>query len=111
MMIKLDSPIATGNTADIYLNEGFAVKVFHDHLPDGAAWSEASKHAYAFSLGLPVPKVVEVTKIEGKQAVIMEYINGRTIGELLLENIGQGAHFLELTIDIQKKIHEFSFNK
>ena len=85
--MNLNAPIAIGNTAKIYLSEDRIIKVFNDYLPDTESLYEANKQRYAYSQGLPVPKVFDVTSINGKQAIIMEYIQGRTIGNLLSENV------------------------
>ena len=35
----------------------------------------------------------------------MEYIKGRTIGDLLFENVDKAEYFMNVSIDIQQKIH------
>jgi len=101
----LGSPIAKGNTAKIYLYEGKVVKVFNEDLPDSESQNEAFKQRYAYSCGLSVPKILDITIIEGKQALVMEYVNGTTIGDLLFNNKDQAKYYLDLSIDIQQNIH------
>ena len=103
--MDLGTPIAVGNTAKIYLHKNRIVKVFNDYLPSTESSYEANKQKYAHSCGLPVPKILDVTKIDGKQAIIMEYIKGRTIGETLSEDIEQAEYYLNITVEIQQKIH------
>jgi aminoglycoside phosphotransferase (APT) family kinase protein len=103
--MKLTNQIATGNTADIYLQEGKIVKLFKEYLPDGEAEYEANKQKIVSSYGLPVPCVYEVTKIEGRQAIIMEYAGGKTIGYRILEDESKAEQYMNLTVDIQLKIH------
>ena len=90
----------------IYLYENNIVKVFKDHLPDTESAYEANKQRFAYACGLPVPKVLDVTKIDGKQAIIMEYIEGKTIGELFFENMERAEYYIDISIDIQQKIHQ-----
>jgi len=101
----LGNPIASGKTADIYLHEGKLVKLFKDFLPDTAAEYEANKQRYAYSHGLPVPYVFEVTKINGKQAIIMEYVLGTTIGNIIFDDMAKMEHFMSLSVDVQLKVH------
>ncbi|WP_047983731.1 phosphotransferase family protein [Ornithinibacillus californiensis] len=101
-------PIATGNTAKIYLHENQILKVFRDNFHESEAAYEASKQNIAYSSGLPVPKVIDVTKIDGKPALIMEYIKGKTLGDLLMLEKNNAAYYLEISIDIQRKIHEIT---
>ncbi len=103
--MDLGTPIAIGNTAKIYLHKNRIVKVFNDYLPATESSYEANKQKYAYSCGLSVPKILDVTKIDGKQAIIMEYIKGRTIGETLSEDIEQAEYYLNITVEIQQKIH------
>ncbi|MGE8205582.1 aminoglycoside phosphotransferase family protein [Heyndrickxia sp. NPDC080065] len=103
--MNLGTPIAKGNTAKIYLYENRIIKVFNDHLPDTESSYEAFKQKYAYSCGLSVPKILDVTKINGKQAIIMEYIKGRTIGDILSENMEQAEYYMSISVDIQQKIH------
>jgi len=101
----LGNPIASGKTSDIYLHEGKLVKLFKDFLPDTAAEYDANKQRYAYSHGLPVPYVFEVTKINGKQAIIMEYVLGSTIGNIIFDDIAKMEHYMSLSVDVQLKIH------
>ncbi|KGA96936.1 aminoglycoside phosphotransferase [Alkalihalobacillus alcalophilus ATCC 27647 = CGMCC 1.3604] len=97
--------IATGNTAKIYLHENKIIKIYNDKLPETESIHEANKQKWAYSFGLSVPKILDVTKIEGKQAIIMEYSKGKTLGELLLENKDQAEYYMNLSIDMQQQIH------
>ena len=104
--MKLGTPIASGNTAKIYLSDDKVVKVFHATLPDTESSNEAFKQQYVRSLGLPVPKIVEITKIDGRQAIIMEHIKGTTLGAILMENRDQAEKYMEISVDIQRRIHQ-----
>lgn len=103
--MDLGTPIAIGNTAKIYLHKNRIVKVFNDYLPSTESSYEANKQKYAYSCGLSVPKILDVTKIDGKQAIIMEYIKGKTIGEKLSENMERAEYYLNISVEIQQKIH------
>ncbi|TQR19428.1 aminoglycoside phosphotransferase family protein [Psychrobacillus vulpis] len=103
--MDLGSPIAMGNTAKIYLWEDRIIKIFNDYLPVSESLYEANKQKFAYSCGLSVPKILDVTEIDGKQAIIMEYINGRTIGDILSENMQQAEYYMGISIDVQQKIH------
>lgn len=103
--MNIGESIAKGNTAEIYLHNNKIVKVFNDYLPDTEAEMEARKQRIAYSSGLPVPKVFNVGNLKGKQAIIMEYIKGRTLGDLYLGNKEQAEYYLTVSVDIHQKIH------
>ncbi|MGG0721942.1 aminoglycoside phosphotransferase family protein [Bacillus mycoides] len=106
--MNLGNPIAKGNTAEIYLCDNKVVKLFKEYLPNTEFLYEAQKQKYAYSCGLHVPKVYEVTKLQGRQAIIMEYIQGKSVGELLLNNLNQAEHYINICVSIQQKIHAIS---
>ncbi|PQD93619.1 aminoglycoside phosphotransferase [Pradoshia eiseniae] len=103
--MNLGNPIARGNTAKIYLLDNKIIKVFNDFLPNTESINEENKQKYAYSCGLPVPKIFDVTKINGKQAIIMEYIKGITLGDLYLENKERAEYYMNISVDMQLEIH------
>lgn len=103
--MNLGSPIASGNSARIYLCDGKIVKVFRDHLPDTEAEYEANKQRIAYSLGLPVPQILDITRINGKQAIVMEYVKGTTLGDLMQQDASQTESYMALSVDIQIEMH------
>ncbi|MCU5473677.1 aminoglycoside phosphotransferase family protein [Bacillus paranthracis] len=106
----LGNPIAKGNTAEIYLYGTKVVKLFKEYLPNTESINEAKKQKYAYSCGLPVPNVFEVTKIQNRQAIIMEYVKGNSIGDLLLNNLNEAEHYINICVNEQKKIHAIRVN-
>ncbi|MED0948906.1 aminoglycoside phosphotransferase family protein [Bacillus mobilis] len=108
--MNLGNPIAKGNTAEIYLYDSKVVKLFKEYLPDTESIDEAKKQKYAYSCGLPVPNVFEVTKIQNRQAIIMEYVKGDSIGDLLLNNLNEAEHYINICVNEQKKIHSIREN-
>lgn len=106
--MNLGNLIAKGNTAEIYLCDNKVVKLFKEYLPNTESLYEAQKQKYAYSCGLHVPKVFEVTEIQGRQAIIMEYVEGESVGELLLNNLSKAEHFISICVSIQQKIHAIS---
>ncbi|CAG9622469.1 phosphotransferase family protein [Sutcliffiella rhizosphaerae] len=103
--MKLGKPYAKGNTANVYLQEDRAIKIYHDHISDSEPAYEATKQRIAFDCNLPVPKILEVTKINGKNALVMEYVSGKTLGQLFMDNTDRTEYYLEMSVDIQKEIH------
>lgn len=53
--------------------------------------------------GLPVPNVFEVAKIQNRQAIIMEYVKGENIGDLLLNNLNEAERYIGLCVNEQKR--------
>lgn len=101
----LGRPIATGNTAELYLQHGKIVKLYHPQFPEGAAEYEANKQKIACSCGLCVPQILEVTHYNGRQAIVMEYVKGPTLGALIRQNPSLANRYLSLCTDMQLELH------
>ncbi|GLI86001.1 aminoglycoside phosphotransferase [Rossellomorea marisflavi] len=103
----MKGPIATGNTAEIYLNDaGHAVKVYKEGFLADVVLKEAEKQRYIHSLGIPVPEVLELTTFNGRQALVMEYIEGETLGDLAMKDRTLLEDYLSVSVEIQMMIHE-----
>ncbi|MCL2030028.1 MAG: aminoglycoside phosphotransferase family protein [Oscillospiraceae bacterium] len=103
--MHLGEPIQKGNTAGIYLHDGKIIKVLNDNLRDTEAEYEANKQKYAYSRGLPVPYVYGVVPVNGRQAIVMEHITGRTVGDMLYEDMTKAHEYMNISVDVQLKIH------
>lgn len=105
--MALHDPFATGNTAKIYVSDGAVTKVFSDaDFP--TVELEASKQRAAHAMGLPVPAVIEVTEVDGKPALVMEYVPGRTMLEAIGDDLGLLPRYLTKSIKIQRAMHSTS---
>jgi len=78
IMINLEV-IGEGATTKIYRGGNSAIKLYVD-APPGEAENEARLQSYALELGLPVPSVLGVRKLdESVTALDMEYIPGKPL--------------------------------
>lgn len=100
--------IGSGAEADIYLFENKAIKIFNHARSKADACYEAELQSKANRTGLPVPAIYEISEINGKAAIIMEYIKGKTVGDLMLENMNQAPYYLEISVDLQIEVHKVS---
>ena len=89
----------------IYKKEGQLVKLFGEGVPASSVLSEAMNHARAFEAGLPVPHLREVTKLEGKWAIIADFIEGPTLLERM-EAEPENPDLMELFVRLQMEVHE-----
>ena len=51
--------------------------------------------------GLPIPKILEVSKIEGKWAITSEYIAGKTMAQIMAEEPDRLEQLMDRFVDIQ----------
>jgi tRNA A-37 threonylcarbamoyl transferase component Bud32 len=80
------------------------IKLFEDGVPASSVLSEATNHARAFEAGLPVPRLHEVTKIDGKWAIIADFIEGETLLQRM-EAAPDDPQWMELFVRLQMEVH------
>lgn len=104
--MKLDRVIAVRTTKTVYRDGDKKIKVFDDDFSKADILNEALNQARVEGTALNVPKIIEVTKIDGKWAIVSEYIEGKTLAELMAAEPEKKAEYMELFVDLQLKIHE-----
>ena len=102
--MKLDRVIAVRNNKTIYRDGDVCVKVFNDDYSKADVLNEALNQARIEETGLNIPKVLEVTMIDGKWAIISEYIKGKTLAQLMAEDEDKKSEYLELLVDLQLEV-------
>ena len=105
--MKLDRVIALRNKKTIYRDGDRCVKVFDAEYSKADVLNEALNQARIEETGLNIPRVLEVTMVEGKWAIVSEYIKGKTLAQLMLED-EEGERqdeYLELLVDLQLEMH------
>ena len=102
--MKLDRVIAVRNNKTIYRDGDVCVKVFNDDYSKADVLNEALNQARIEETGLNIPKVLEVTMIDGKWAIVSEYIKGKTLAQLMAEDEDKKSDYLELLVDLQLEV-------
>ena len=88
----------------IYRDGDNIIKVFDRKYSKTFALNEALNNARAEETGLNVPELRGVTVIDGQWAIISQYIEGKTITQLLLEHPEQEAALLDRFVSIQMEV-------
>lgn len=102
--MKFDTILAERKNKVIYKDGNLVAKVFDESFPKSDILNEALNQARVEETGLAIPKIEEVTKINGKWAIITTYIEGKTLAELMQENPDKTDEYLNLFVDIQINI-------
>ena len=103
--MKLDRVIAVRNNKTIYRDGDKCVKVFNEDYSKADVLNEALNQARIEETGLNIPKILEVTMLDGKWAIVSEYIKGKTLQQLMDEDEEKKNEYIELLVDIQLGIH------
>lgn len=102
--MNLDRIIAVRTNKTVYRDGEYCIKVFDDDFSKVDVLNEALNQARVEETGLNVPKIIEVTKIDGKWAIVSEYIQGKTLARLMEENPDKKDEYLEKFVDLQIEV-------
>ncbi|HZK35273.1 MAG TPA: aminoglycoside phosphotransferase family protein [Bacillota bacterium] len=103
--MKLDKVIAVRTNKTIYRDGNLAIKVFDEGFSKANILNEALNHARVEETKLHIPKLVEVGTIEGKWAIVTEFIEGKTMAQMMEEEPEKYDEYLESFVDLQIKMH------
>ena len=103
--MKLDNIIAVRNGKTIYRDGDRAIKVFESSFSKADILNEALNQSRVEETGMNIPKILEVTTIDGKWAIVSEFIEGKTLADLMEENPEKREEYLEKFVDIQLDMH------
>ena len=78
--------IAERKTKTVYRDNDKTIKLFIENYSKSNILNEALNQTRVEETELNVPKLLEVTKIENRWALISEYIEGKSLQELMDEN-------------------------
>lgn len=96
--------IAERKTKTVYRDNERTIKLFIENYPKSNILNEALNQARVEETRLNIPKLLEVTKIENRWALISEHIEGKSLEELMQENANKTDEYLNTFIDIQLNI-------
>jgi len=103
--MNFDNIVAVRPTKTVYRDGDKAIKVFNENYSKANVLNEALNQARAEETEIRIPKLHEVTKVDGKWTIVSEFIEGKTLEELMNENPGKTDEYLEQFVDLQISIH------
>lgn len=100
--MKLEKQIGKGANNTVYKSGDMAVKVFNEGYGKADVMNEAYIAARIEEVGgINIPKLREVTMIDGKFAIAMDLVEGKTMAELIKENPNDAEKYIDQMVDIQ----------
>ncbi|MEE0929330.1 MAG: phosphotransferase [Acutalibacteraceae bacterium] len=104
--MELGNIIAERPNKVIYQNGDSLIKVFGLDFSPADILNEALNQARVTESGIPMPKVRQVTRLEdGRWAIVMDFIAGKTLAQLMKENPEKEAEYLNKLVDLQMMIN------
>lgn len=102
--MKLDNIICTRKDKTIYRDGDKCIKVFESNYSKANVLNEALNQARVEETDLNIPKIHEVTVIDGKWAIVSDFIEGKTLTQLMTENPDKFDEYMNYFVDLQVEI-------
>lgn len=103
--MNLERVIAVRTSKTVYRDGNQCIKIFDADYSKADVLNEALNQARVEETGLNIPKVIGVSTVEGKWAIISDFIKGKTLAQLMEENPEKKSEYLEKFVDLQIEVH------
>ncbi len=102
--MNLDRVIAVRNTKTVYHDGDKCIKVFNENFSKSDVLNEALNQARIEELGLRIPKILEVSMVDGKWAIVSQFIKGKTLSQLMKEEPNKKDEYIDMLVDLQLEV-------
>ena len=89
---------------EVYKTEEGIVKIFGKEHPKADVFNEALNTARVEATGLDIPKVKQVTQIDGRWALVIECKEGKTLEEMMNVDPANLEKYMEDFVDLQLQV-------
>lgn len=89
---------------EIYHDGDKLIKVFDSEYSKANILNEALNHARVEETNLNMPKIRSIRVVDGKWAIILDYIEGKTLQSLMDEHPEKEDEYLNLFVDLQMEV-------
>ena len=97
--------LAAGNVAEVFEWGPRVVKLYRSPAAKQAAFCEAANHAAVEAMGLPVPAVWGVQRIDARWGIVFDRVKHASLAEQMRGNPTAMPHYLETLAALQARIH------
>lgn len=84
--MNLDRIIAVRNNKTVFRDGDRVIKVFDNDFTKADILNEALNQALVEETGLHIPAILEVSMIDGRWAIVSEYIKGKNLAQLIADD-------------------------
>lgn len=88
----------------IYRDGDKLIKLFDENYSKANILNEALNHARVEETSLNVPQIRSIEVVDGKWAIVLDYIEGKTLQSLMDKNPDKIDEYLNLFVDLQRQI-------
>ncbi len=103
--MKSDKIVALRPGKKIYREGDKLIKLFDKGYSKADILNEALNQARVEETDLNIPKIEAVTVVDGSWSIVMNYIEGPTLEQLMNENPDKLDEYINLFVDLQRTVH------
>ena len=105
MFLNLDNKIVERPNKTVYKDGDKTIKLFIENYSKADILNEALNQARVEEgTDLNVPKLIEVSRIDNRWALVSEYVEGISLDKLMEQNIEKQDEYLNILVDTQLKV-------
>ena len=109
--MNLTNIIAERPNKTIYRDGDSTVKLMNEEYSAADVLNEALNLSIVYETGFPVPALREVTKIDGRWAIVIEYIEGESLLSMIDKDPANTDRYFERLVDIQVAMHGYKADR
>lgn len=98
--------LAEKKTKLIYVEDEKRFKLFDNSYKKPEIFNEALNQVRAEQIGFNVPKVLDVTSIDGKWTIVSEFVDGEPLDSIIKKNPDKIGEYLNNFVELQLEIHK-----
>ena len=106
--MKPENCISERINKKIYRDGDRCIKLFDEVFSKADVLNEALNHARVEETGLNIPELSEVTRINGKWAIVSQFIEGENLADLIAADPAKYDEYLNMFVDLQLEIQSKS---
>ncbi len=103
--MSLGNVVATRERKTIYRDGDKLYKVFDNDFLKSDILNEALNQARIEETNLNIPKIQAITMVDGKWAIVSDFIEGETLDKMMKDNPDKADEYLELFVELQLVVH------
>lgn len=102
--MKTENLIFSRDDKKIYKSGDKLIKLFDKNYSKSSILNEALNHARVEETDLNVPQIRSIEVVDGKWAIVLDFIEGETLQSLMKKHPEKEDEYLELFVDLQRTV-------
>lgn len=103
--MEFERIVAVRNNKTVFRDGEDCIKLFKEDYPKDDILNEALNQARIERTSINVPKLKAITSFDGKWGIVSEFIEGKTIAELIKGHPGNSDEYIKALVKVQRTVN------